>query len=121
MDLHSENVRRAAKEDPAGLYPPEYIETSIREDGAGAVAGHYRARYRLANQALSPYVDFDFQGGAIESATNAILQWISDDGARGEIKLTRIGADSLKVSWNTVRMGRVRSLISGTAVLTRVN
>jgi len=101
-----------------GLYPPVYIETSIFQDDTGALRGHYRARYEMTNQAFSPDVAFDFHGRA--TGDRATLAWTGNDGATGEIRLAQVGRE-LRVNWITTRAGRVRALVSGTAVLTRID
>ena len=43
------------------LYPPEYIEATITEEG-GVIHGSYRSRFPIADRAISPDVNFTFTG-----------------------------------------------------------
>jgi len=100
----------------AGLYPPEYIELRVTEED-GILHGRYRARYRIADQAISPTVSFQFAGPA--DGDRASLPWIGIGGAKGEVSLRLINSGAMEVSWVATEMGEELGLISGTATLVR--
>jgi hypothetical protein len=102
--------------DTRGLYPPEYIELHVTEQ-SGSLHGRYRARYRVADQAISPAVAFEFEGPS--RGTEAVLPWRGPGGASGEVILQLRGADTLEVQWMADRIGAELGLISGKATLTR--
>ena len=99
------------------LYPPEYIEAAILED-AGTLRGRYRSRYKVADRAISPEVNFRFEGAATGDA--ASLPWAGDGGSRGEVRLRLVSSDSIEVRWFATELGNHLGLASGTAVLVRV-
>jgi len=94
------------------LYPPEYIEVHIKESG-GVVRGRYRARYRIADRAISPNVSFEFTG------RGGTLLWRGPGRAQGEITLRLLPGGGLEVSWVANQIGTEMDLISGTATLVR--
>ena len=98
------------------LYPPDYIETVIVEE-EGVLRGRYRARYQVADRAISPEVRFRFEGEANESTAN--LVWTGAGGARGNLCLRLISANSLEVRWTAAELGTQMGLAAGTAVLIR--
>ncbi len=98
------------------LYPPEYIEAAISED-SGTLRGRYRARYKVADRAISPDVTFQFEGPA--SGDSAALPWTGGGGTHGEVRLRRISPDTLEVKWFATEMGKHLGLVSGAAVLVR--
>jgi len=98
------------------LYPPEYIETVIVEE-EGALRGRYRARYQVADKAISPDVVFSFEGKA--KGGLASLPWTGGGGSRGELQLRLVSENSLEVVWSASELGRYQGLTSGTAVLFR--
>lgn len=100
----------------AGLYPPEYIELRVTE-ASGLVRGKYRARYRVADRAISPTVSFEFEGRASENS--ARLPWTGPGGASGEVTLRLLATGGLQVAWVVNQMGSEIGLISGTATLVR--
>ena len=100
----------------AGLYPPEYIELRVMEE-AGVVRGRYRARYRVADKAISPTVAFEFEGRGTND--EARLPWTGAGGAKGEVSLRLLDSGALEVTWEASRMGVELGLISGTATLVR--
>ena len=100
----------------AGLYPPEYIELRMMED-AGVLRGRYRARYRVADKAISPTVAFEFEGRG--SNDEAKLPWTGAGGAKGEVTMRLLESGVLEVTWEAHRMGAELGLISGTATLVR--
>jgi curved DNA-binding protein CbpA len=104
-----------ARKEAEDLYPPEYIELSISSDRE-AMWGRYRARYKVADRAISPEVDFRFE--AILPAPERI-SWSGNGGAKGELRLTLLSANRLSVEWFTKSFGQQLTLGSGTAVLIR--
>jgi curved DNA-binding protein CbpA len=100
----------------AGLYPPEYIELRVIEE-AGVLRGHYRARYRVSDKAISPTVAFEFEGRG--SNDEARLPWTGPGGAKGEVTMRLLESGVLEVTWEANRMGAELGLISGTATLVR--
>jgi hypothetical protein len=99
-----------------GLYPPEYIELRVMEE-AGVLRGRYRARYRVADKAISPTVAFEFEGRG--SNDEAKLPWTGAGGAKGEVTMRLLESGALEVTWEASRMGAELGLISGTATLVR--
>ncbi len=100
----------------AGLYAPEYIELRVTEN-AGRLRGRYRARYHVADQAISPTVDFQFEGAA--PAEGSELPWEGEGGSRGTVKLRLLTNTALEVTWVADRLGTELGLISGAATLVR--
>ena len=98
------------------LYPPEYIEVSIAEEG-GVLKGRYYGRYRVTDRAISPEVRFYFEGRAQQQ--QAVLEWQGGGGARGEVLLKLVGENSLEVTWSASELGNPPGLAAGTAVLVR--
>jgi hypothetical protein len=96
------------------LHPPEYIELRLIEE-RGVLYGRYRARYRVSDPGLWPEVNFEFEGNP-EPGTYG---WRGAGGARGDVRLNRMGADRLEVTWWTNKLAEQLSLASGTAVLVR--
>ncbi len=103
------------KQSPNDLYPAEYIELVLweRDD---ALLGRYRGRYRVTNRALSPDVEFQFQG---VKRGHDRYAWIGNGEAKGEVGLKLVTANSMTVDWFTSQVGRTSCLSSGTAVLVR--
>ena len=102
--------------DPAVLYPPEYIEAVIQEQG-DRITGRFRSRYLVKDQAISPDVHFSFQGSA---ADYSALDRSAQGGARGQLSLERVSDDSLRVTWFASRLGPRSGLVSGSATLVRL-
>jgi hypothetical protein len=98
------------------LYPPEYIEVAIIEEGA-LLRGRYYGRYRVADRAISPEVIFNFEGRPQQDT--AVLEWRGGGGARGEIRLKLLSENSMEVTWSATQLGSAPGLASGTAVLVR--
>jgi len=96
------------------LYPPEYIELRITEEPS-LLFGRYRARYRVPDRTLWPEVSFEFEGKRAQGTWS----WWGAGGGRGEVRLKRLAADRLEVSWWASKLGEQFSLASGTAVLVR--
>jgi hypothetical protein len=98
------------------LYPPEYVEAVILENG-GLLRGRYRARFRVSDRPISSEVEFQFEGEAGDEAPS--LTWYGAGGAEGELKLRLLSANALRVDWLATSLGTRLGLASGTAVLTR--
>jgi hypothetical protein len=100
-----------------GLYPPEFIEFFL-SDQQGVLSGKYWARYRIPDKPVSPEVQFRVNGPSQKTNTT-VLNWVSDDGANGQIKVVLHGSNSMEVTWWTTAFGRQTALTSGTALLVR--
>jgi len=98
-----------------GLYTPEYIELRITQDGS-SLHGRYRSRYHVPDRAISPAVNFHFDG--VPNGEGA-LPWTGPGGAHGEVKLRLLPNGVLEVSWEADQMGNELGLISGKAALVR--
>ncbi|HSW50852.1 MAG TPA: DnaJ domain-containing protein [Bryobacteraceae bacterium] len=109
-------VRPRLLPDQRTLYPADYVETVVSEEG-DMVRGRYRARYDVADRPISSEVAFRFEGRAEESG--ASLRWTGAGGAEGEAKLVLLSRNSMRVEWHATSLGSQLGLASGTAVLTR--
>jgi len=98
------------------LYPPQFIEATLTEHN-GAIHGTYRSRYRIVDRAISPDVNFEFSGSA--NGPTLVTPWTGPGGAKGQVTLTLINENSLKLDWSASDVGSVQGLASGTATLTR--
>ena len=98
------------------LYAPEYIELRIN-NRAGLVRGRYYGKYRVSDRAISSEINFQFEGR--QGDTVSLLPWAASNGAKGELRLKRLSAESLEVNWITTTFGQSNTLASGTAVLYR--
>ena len=101
----------------AGKYPATYVELVLVEH-EGEIAGDYRARYKVPDQAVSPEVAFRIRGTA-GRARSAKFLWSAGGQAKGQAEMTLRGPNVLYVSWWTTEFGRQATLASGTAVLIR--
>lgn len=99
-----------------GLYPPEYIELRVTES-SGVLRGRYRARYRVRDRAISPNVEFQFQGRA--EPNGGSLPWSGPAGSEGNVTLRLLANGALEVTWVANQMGNDLGLVSGTATLVR--
>jgi hypothetical protein len=97
------------------LYPPEYIEATITEEGS-AVHGTFRARYVIVDRPISPDVNFTFNGTQIGPQLNC--PWTGAGGAKGDLTVKLTSDNSMRIDWNASELGSL-GLSSGTAVLTR--
>jgi curved DNA-binding protein CbpA len=98
------------------LYPPEYIEATITEEG-GMIRGRYRSRFLIVDRAISPDVNFTFTGTRNGLQCNG--QWTGAGGAKGELTLKLTSDNSMRIDWMATELGTQQGLINGTAVLTR--
>jgi len=101
---------------PTDLYPPEYIEVVIHEVN-GVLMGRYRARFIVSDRAISPEVVFQFQGRP--GSDSSRIPWTGPGGAKGEVKLKLLTANSMEVAWVAHDLGTSLGLAYGTAVLIR--
>jgi hypothetical protein len=99
-----------------GHYPPEFIETSIVEND-GRIRGKYRARYYISDQAISPNVNFEFEGEAYGGVVK--LPFHGDGGSRGTVQIKLVSDNEMEVSWKALDKGDSLGLVSGTAILMR--
>jgi hypothetical protein len=97
------------------LYPPEYIETTITEDGS-SIHGSFRARYVIVDRAISPDVDFTFTG--TQNGLQVSCPWTGSGGSKGDLTLRLTSENSMRLDWTASELGAL-GLSSGTAVLTR--
>jgi DnaJ domain len=97
------------------LYAPEYIELHLRSLD-NTISGKYAARYRVQDRAISPHVDFNFEGR--QGGKNE-FEWRADDGTQGVIGLEILTPHSMQVDWRVAQFGSRIGLGAGTAVLIR--
>lgn len=97
-----------------GVYLPEFIELRVVEEG-GLLRGRYRSRYSVSDQAISPLVNFQFEGPAGADR----LQWEGPNGAQGEVSLQLVSDSLLEVKWKARRLSQELTLTSGAATLIR--
>ncbi len=106
---------KKAVNNPA-FYPPDFIETSIVEHD-GTVRGKYHARYNISDHAISPDVNFQFQGRVTDSSLQTL--WTGDGGSKGEVEIKLLSNTEMEVNWRATKRGRSLALLNGTAVLMR--
>ena len=99
------------------IYRPEYIEMRVRSV-QGMIEGQYRARYHVPDRPLSPNVGFHFAGKPGPAAT--AFRWTGSNGVAGRVELKLISANSVQVNWRVTELAELADLVSGTAILTRV-
>ena len=104
-------------EEDRTIYRPEYIEMRIRHVN-GVIEGRYRARYHVPDRPLSPNVSFRFAGQP--GAESAEFRWTGFNGIAGQVQLKMITANSVQVDWRVTELAESADLVSGTAILTRV-
>lgn len=97
-------------------YPPDFIELTVTEQN-GALRGQYHSRYQVIDHAISPDVDFDFNGTPSGSALNCA--WRGPGGARGRMTLKLLPASGAEISWNATELGSQQWLAHGIATLIR--
>jgi DnaJ domain len=101
---------------PSDRYPAEYIELLLA-DRDTLLWGRYRARYKVPDRALSPEVEFFFEGSKADQDRR--FTWRGNGGAAGEVHLKLLSENTLSLDWFTSRLGPNLTLGSGTAVLVR--
>lgn len=104
-------------EEDRTIYRPEYIEMRIR-NVKGVIEGQYRARYHVPDRPLSPNVGFRFAGQSGTESTE--FRWNSSNGIAGKVQLKMMTANSVQVDWRVTELADSADLVSGTAILTRV-
>ncbi|MBL8216819.1 MAG: J domain-containing protein [Bryobacterales bacterium] len=98
------------------LYAAEYIEAVVEDDN-GLLLGRYRARYRIPDRAISPEVQFTFEGRGSKETGNFL--WRGSDGSQGEMRLTLLTPNTVELAWVASSLGKSMGLGSGKAVLVR--
>lgn len=96
---------------------PEHIEARISEQN-GKIYGRYRARFRVADRVVSPDVNFAFTG-TLGAGPQFNFPWTGAGGAKGELALQVISANSLRIEWHATEQGAQQGPDAGAAVLTR--
>ena len=84
----------------------------------GVIEGQYRARYHVPDRPLSPNVGFRFAGQSGTESTE--FRWNSSNGIAGKVQLKMMTANSVQVDWRVTELADSADLVSGTAILTRV-
>jgi len=97
-------------------YAAEYIELLITER-EGTLWGRYRARYQVPDRAISPEVQFFFEGSADGERR---FTWRGQGSSAGEVQLQLLSKNTLSVNWFTSQLGSNLMLGSGTATLVRM-
>jgi hypothetical protein len=100
-----------------GSYPAVYAELLLAEEG-GDLAGRYRAKYKVADQTISPEVMLRIRAKA-PLGKMVRAEWSSDNGAKGVIEMTVRRPGLMSLAWWTTEFGRQQQqqLTSGSAVL----
>jgi hypothetical protein len=101
----------------SGGHPPVYVELSLGEE-SGRLSGRYRARYEVADHAVSTDVALRVQGD-LPAGTTAHFTWTSAHGAKGEMEISLFGPRLMNVSWWSTQLGRPPGRTSGTSTLIR--
>lgn len=104
-------------DDDSNIYRPEYIEMRVRNI-QGVIEGQYRARYHVPDRPLSPNVGFRFAGQAGSESTS--FRWSGSNGLAGKVVLKLMTSNSIQVDWKVTDLVATADLVSGTAILTRV-
>jgi len=97
-------------------YPPEFIEVTITERN-GSLHGQYHSRYQVLDHAISPDVDFTFNGTPSGGALSCT--WQGSGGAKGRMTLKLLPASTIEVAWNATELGSQQWLVNGAATLTK--
>lgn len=108
--------KTAGSASPGGKsqYPPEFIEVTVTERN-GALHGQYHSRYQVLDHAISPDVDFVFNGTPTGSALNCA--WQGPGGAKGRMTLKLLPASTVEIAWNATELGSQQWLVTGNATL----
>jgi curved DNA-binding protein CbpA len=97
------------------LYRPEFIELRLRENG-GLLHGDYRSRYAVTDLAITPSVNFTFEG----KATGESWRWRGTGGATGTLTIRQLHRNAIQVDWRVTDFGaNGAGLEFGTATLVR--
>lgn len=97
------------------LYPPEYIELRIREDG-DVLRGDYRGRYAVTDLAIPPSVNFTFEG----KTEGESWRWRGPGGSSGTLTIRLLHRNAIQVDWKVTDFGsNGAGLEFGTATLVR--
>ncbi len=97
-------------------YPPEYIELTVSQEN-GALHGQYHSRYQVLDHAISPDVDFTFNG--MPSGSSLTSAWQGPGGARGHVTMKLVAPGTVDLAWNANELGSLQWLTNGDATLTR--
>jgi hypothetical protein len=114
--VYSKSSGSAVSSGGTSQYPPEFIELTVRELN-GTLQGEYRSRYQVLDHAISPDVNFDFNGRPVGSSLNCA--WRGPGGARGRLTLRLLPASTVEIAWNATDLGSQQWLVNGTATLLR--
>lgn len=98
-----------------GAYPAVYAELLLAEEN-GDLVGRYRAKYKVADKAISPEVELRIRGRA-PLGKQVRAEWSSGNGAKGVLEMTLRRPGLMGVTWWTTEFGRQLQLTSGSAVL----
>ena len=98
-----------------GFYPPEFIDLKLVWH-EGGLHGQYRARYDVTDRPIPPEVSFVVFPAPKDARK---LLWQSNNGSRGTLKISGMGASSIRIEWRTTVFAAGPALTSGTATLVR--
>ncbi len=99
------------------LYPPQYIEVTINEEGASSMAGTALASRWLIGRSLPTSISPS--PGLRTPDPKSGFSWTGSGGAKGELTLKLVSENSMKIDWTATELGTQLGLEGGTAVLTR--
>ncbi|HVW11051.1 MAG TPA: DnaJ domain-containing protein [Bryobacteraceae bacterium] len=97
-------------------YSPEYIELTVSQQN-GALHGQYHSRYQVLDHAISPDVDFTFNGTPSGDAVSSA--WQGPGGARGRVTMKLVSPGTVDLAWNSSELGSLQWLTSGDATLVK--
>jgi curved DNA-binding protein CbpA len=97
-------------------YPPEYIELTVAAKD-GALQGRYHSRYQVLDHAISPDVDFTFNG--TPAGASLTCAWQGPGGARGHMTMKLVSPGAVDLAWNANELGSQQWLTSGAATLVK--
>lgn len=98
-------------------WQPDRVEARISEQD-GKIYGRYRARFHIADPVVSPDVNFAFTG-TLGAGPQFTFPWTGVGGAKGELALQVISANSLRIEWHATQLGTQQGPDAGIAILTR--
>jgi hypothetical protein len=103
-------------------WQPDRIEARISEQD-GKIYGKYRVRFHIADPVVSPDLvspDLNFAfTGTLGAGPQFTFPWTGDGGAKGELAVKVISANSLRIEWHATQLGLQQGPDAGTAILTR--